>query len=68
MGRLRLQAISDGGTIGEESKGILGIGEYIDSEGRRTYNGIDFIPNDAPPRPGKAFYWNAATDSWDDIQ
>ncbi len=64
----RLQAISDVGTIGEESKGILGIGEYIDSEGRRTYNGIDFIPNDAPPRPGKAFYWNAATNSWDDIQ
>ncbi len=64
----RLQAISDGGTIGEESKGLLGVGEYVDSEGRRTYNGIDFIPNDAPPRPGKAFYWNAATNSWDDIQ
>ncbi len=64
----RLQAISDGETIGKASKGMLGIGEYVDSEGRRTYNGIDFIPNDAPPRPGKAFYWNAATNSWDDIQ
>ncbi len=26
----RLNAISDGGTIGEDSKGMLGIGEYID--------------------------------------
>ncbi len=66
--KTRLQAISDGGMAGEETKGWLGIGEYIDSEGRRTYNGVDFIPNDAPPRPGKAFYWNGATNSWDDIQ
>lgn len=64
----RLQAITDGSVPSEESKGVLGVGEYIDPEGRRTYNGIDFIPNDAPPRPGKAFYWNAATNSWDDIQ
>ncbi len=64
----RLQVISEGGRAGEESNGELGIGEYFDSEGRRTYNGVDFIPNDAPPRPGKAFYWNTATNSWDDIQ
>ena len=64
----RLQAIAEGGMPDGRANGMLGVGEYIDSEGRRTYNGVDFIPNDAPPRPGKAFYWNATTSSWDDIQ
>ena len=64
----RLQAIAEGGMPDGRANGMLGVGEYMDSEGRRTYNGVDFIPNDAPPRPGKAFYWNATTSSWDDIQ
>lgn len=66
--KARLQAIAEGSRPEREANGMLGVGEYIDSEGRRTYNGVDFIPNDAPPRPGKAFYWNTATNSWDDIQ
>lgn len=64
----RLQAIADGVIPSEQPNGMLGIDEYIDSEGRRTYNGVDFIPNDAPPRPGRAFWWNQTTHSWDDIQ
>lgn len=64
----RLQAIADGSLPAVQTKGMLGVDEYIDSQGRRTYNGVDFIPHDAPPRPGKAFYWNHTTQSWDDIQ
>lgn len=65
----RLQAIADGTIIpATKAKGMLGIDEYIDGQGRRTYNGVDFIPQDAPPRPGRAFYWNQTTQSWDDIQ
>lgn len=64
----RLKAIADGIVPACSEKGVLGVDEYIDSDGRRTYNGVDFIPHDAPPRPGKAFWWNETTGSWDDIQ
>lgn len=64
----RLQAIAEGAMTECDANGMLGVDEYIDSEGRRTYNGVDFIPNDAPPRPGRAFWWNQTTHSWDDIQ
>ncbi|MDE6787163.1 MAG: hypothetical protein K2J46_09030, partial [Muribaculaceae bacterium] len=49
--KARLQTIAEGGVPDSAPKGILGIGEYIDEKGHRTYNGIDIIPNDAPPRP-----------------
>lgn len=44
----------------------LGIGEYIDPQGRRTYNGRQFVPHDAPPRPGKAFWWSDRSHQWED--
>lgn len=66
--KTRLQAIADGAVPAGQTNGMLGVDEYIDEQGRRTYNGVDFIPNDAPPRPGRAFYWNQTTRSWDDIQ
>lgn len=43
----------------------LGIGEYIDPTGRRTYGtGAATIPADAPARPSERHYWNAATNQW----
>lgn len=43
----------------------LGIGEYIDTAGRRTYGtGAATIPADAPARPSERHYWNASTKQW----
>lgn len=44
---------------------ILGVGEYIDSTGRRTYGtGSATIPYDAPPRPSERYLWNTSTYQW----
>ena len=43
----------------------LGVGEYIDNNGRRTYGtGKATIPNDAPPRPSEKYCWNNSTKQW----
>ena len=43
----------------------LGIGEYIDPTGRRTYGtGQATIPADAPARPSERHYWNSSTKQW----
>lgn len=43
----------------------LGVGEFIDNTGRRTYGtGKATIPNDAPPRPSERHCWNASTNQW----
>lgn len=43
----------------------LGVGEYIDNTGRRTYGtGRATIPNDAPPRPSGQYTWNSSTSQW----
>lgn len=48
--------------------GGLGVGEYIDSHGRRTYaNGSASVPSDAPPRPGSQYWWSEASNAWVDI-
>ena len=44
---------------------ILGVGEYIDSTGRRTYGtGSATIPHDALPRPSERYLWNTSTSQW----
>lgn len=46
-------------------QGQLGVGEYIDGTGRRTYGtGRADIPMDAAPRPSERYSWDAATQSW----
>ncbi len=46
-------------------KSSLGTGEMI-KDGVRTYGtGGLIVPFDAPPRPGNGFWWNTATNSWD---
>ena len=43
----------------------LGVGEFIDATGRRTYGtGRATIPNDAPPRPSERHCWNEPTSQW----
>ena len=43
----------------------LGVGEWIDSNGRRTYgSGKATIPMDAPPRPSERYSWNASNNKW----
>ena len=43
----------------------LGIGEFINPQGQRTYgSGKYIIPDDAPPRPGDKYFWNASTKQW----
>lgn len=43
----------------------LGVGEYIDKDGRRTYgSGKATIPQDAPPRPGDKYCWDEASKNW----
>lgn len=44
---------------------ILGAGEWIGPDGRRTYGtGKATIPPDAPPRPSERYGWDAANRTW----
>lgn len=43
----------------------LGVGEFINTQGQRTYgSGKYIIPMDAPPRPGQNYYFDASTQKW----
>lgn len=43
----------------------LGVNEYIDANGRRTYgSGKATIPQSAPPRPGDKYTWDEASKNW----
>lgn len=43
----------------------LGIGEYINQQGKRTYGtGKYIISDDAPPRPSDRHYWSATKQQW----
>jgi hypothetical protein len=43
----------------------LGVGEFIDNTGRRTYGtGKTTIPANAPARPSDRHSWDAATNTW----
>ena len=45
--------------------GKLGVGEFIDGSGRRTYgSGRATIPQDAPPRPSERHQWSAESNTW----
>lgn len=43
----------------------LGVGEFINTQGKRTYgSGKYIIPMDAPPRPSDRHYWSATKQQW----
>ena len=43
----------------------LGVGEFIDKDGRRTYgSGKVTIPPTAPPRPSESYCWDEASKNW----
>ena len=45
--------------------GQLGVGEFIDGLGRRTYgSGRATIPQGAPPRPSERHQWSAESNTW----
>jgi hypothetical protein len=47
------------------SIGLLGVGEFLDGTGRRTYgSGRATIPQDAPPRPSERHQWSAESQTW----
>lgn len=49
----------------QQANAQLGVGEFIDNTGRRTYGtGRATIPNDAPPRPSERHAWNSSTSQW----
>lgn len=44
----------------------LGVGEFINSKGIRTYGTSGQpVPQDAPPRPSEAHYWSETTKQWE---
>ena len=44
----------------------LGVGEFLDSYGRRTYGtGGVIVPESAPPRPSAAHWWSDASRLWE---
>lgn len=54
-----------GGSPAPSSTNRLGVGEYIDGNGNRTYgSGKAIIPQDAPPRPSARHSWNASNNQW----
>lgn len=54
-----------GKSAAQQANTSLGVGEYIDDTGRRTYgSGRATIPNDAPPRPSESYCWNESTKQW----
>ena len=42
----------------------LGVGEYRNAKGQRTYNGDTIVPESAPPRPSAAHWWSEASNNW----
>lgn len=44
----------------------LGVGEFINNKGIRTYGSSGQpVPQDAPPRPSDAHYWSETTGRWE---
>ena len=44
----------------------LGVGEFINSKGIRTYGTSGQpVPPQAPPRPSEAHYWSETTNQWE---
>lgn len=57
--------VRGGGSAAPSSTNGLGVGEYIDGNGNRTYgSGRVVIPQDAPPRPSSRHTWNASNNQW----
>lgn len=54
-----------GSSFAPSSTKKLGVGEYLDASGNRTYgSGRTIIPQDAPPRPSERHSWNASNNQW----
>jgi hypothetical protein len=50
---------------GQETIPRLGAGEWMRPDGTRTYgSGSTTVPDDAPPRPSEAWWWNDGLNQW----
>lgn len=58
--------LNRGAQTGVQAQGDqLGVGEFIDGSGRRTYgSGRATIPLDAAPRPSERHQWSAESNTW----
>lgn len=49
-----------------QAKGSLGVGEFRDPQGRRTYGTSgQIVPEDAAPRPSAGHWWSDASRQWE---
>lgn len=52
-----------------QAKGSLGVGEFRDPQGRRTYGTSgQIVPEDAAPRPSAGHWWSDASRQWERMQ
>lgn len=57
--------VRGGGSDAPSSTNNIGVGEWIDSTGRRTYGtGKATIPMSAPARPSERYCWDAQSQTW----
>ncbi len=42
----------------------LGVGEYLNADGQRTYGTAAIVPDNAPPRPSDKHCWNKLDNEW----
>lgn len=55
-------------TTSQNGEITLGVGEFINSKGIRTYGTSGTaVPPSAPPRPSDAHWWNTASNQWEKI-
>lgn len=63
---VRMWAARDRAQTPVQGTQSLGVGEFINSKGIRTYGTSGQpVPQDAPPRPSEAHYWSDTTKQWE---
>lgn len=65
---VRTWVVRDRGQGQPQRTQSLGVGEYINDKGIRTYaNGSQAVPPEAPPRPSEAHWWSEASQNWENM-
>lgn len=65
---IRTWARRDRSSQPQQGAQSLGVGEFINSKGIRTYGKSGQpVPQDAPPRPSEAHWWSETSNRWENI-
>lgn len=65
---VRTWVVRDRGQAQPQRTQSLGVGEYINDKGIRTYgNSGQAVPPEAPPRPSEAHWWSEASQNWENM-